>query len=138
MSQIRDKQIRDPRTYEIIGAAMEVHKAFGAGFAEPMYQEALAIELGLRKMQFHREQQLLAIYKGHRLRSTYRVDFICYGDILVELKALAMLTAIERAIVINYLKVSMYRLALLLNFGARSLEYERLILSADGIVESDG
>ena len=90
---IRDQ--KDPQTYTIIGAAMEVHTELGWGFLEAAYQEALAHEFGLRGIPSIREAPIEIAYKGTKLACTYRADFICYGQILVELKALAHLTDTE-------------------------------------------
>ena len=119
---------RDPKTYAIIGAAMEVHRVFGYGFSEPVYQDGMAVELDLRAIGFVREQQIAIQYKGHELPSKYRPDFVCYGEVIVELKALDRITGVERAQVINYLKATGFKIALLINFGAESLEYERIVL----------
>jgi GxxExxY protein len=119
---------RDPRTYAIIGAAMEVHQQLGCGFLEPVYQEALAVELSKGRI-FHREVTLSIFYKGIHLDTPYRVDFICSEQVAVELKALAKLSGTEEAQLINYLKASGLEIGLLLNFGTRSLEYRRFILS---------
>ncbi|HLE62944.1 MAG TPA: GxxExxY protein [Pyrinomonadaceae bacterium] len=119
----------DPRTYAIIGAAMEVHRQLGCGFAEPIYQEALAIELEGRSIPFDRESRSPVTYKGLRLQRKYRPDFICFSSVIVELKALPRLSTIEEAQVLNYLKVTGYHTGLLLNFGARSLEQRRFVLS---------
>ena len=121
--------ISDPRTYAIIGAAMEVHKQLGCGFLEPVYQEAMAIELSKRQIPFSREVRLPVFYKDMRLNTPYRVDFICFDEVAVELKALAHLSGTEEAQLINYLKASGREIGLLLNFGARSLTYRRFILS---------
>jgi len=121
---------KDPRTYSIIGAAMEVHRYFGCGFLEPVYQEAMALELGSRGIPFEREMQLKLTYKGQSLESRYSPDFICFDSVVVELKALSRTGGIEEAQVINYLKATGHEIGLLLNFGTRSLEHRRFILTA--------
>jgi GxxExxY protein len=117
----------DSQTYDIIGCAMEVHCEKGCGFLEPVYQQCFAIELRTRKIPFEQQVKLPIIYKGTPLPLRYRVDFICYGEVLVELKALATIGPIEDAQVINYLRAAKLERALLLNFGARSLQYKRLV-----------
>ena len=124
--------IRDAQTYAIIGAAMEVHRTLGHGFLEAVYQEALASELAARSISFQREVELPVHYKGVALDTSYRADFICYGEIIAELKALNELTGRERAQVINYLKASGFSRALLINFGAPSLQHERLVHNYPG------
>src|SRR5262245_10794147 len=119
----------DFRTYAIIGAAMEVHKKLGCGFLEPVYQEAMTIELSSRNIPFRREVKLPVFYNQIRLNTLYRVDFICFEKVAVELKALAHLSGTEEAQLINYLKASQCEIGLLLNFGSRSLGYKRFILS---------
>ena len=116
---------RDPKTYAIIGAAMEVHAVLGPGLLEAVYEEALGLELKDRGVAFEAQVPLEVRYKQHRLTQMYRADIVCFGDVLVELKAVKKLTDIERAQVINYLKITGMKTGLLLNFGAPSLEYER-------------
>ena len=118
----------DSRTYAIIGAAMEVHRELGCGFLEAVYQEALAVELARRKVPFKREATLPIRYKGQELRTLYRVDFLCYDSVIVELKALTKLSGTEEAQILNYLKAAALDTGLLLNFGTKSLEYRRFKL----------
>ena len=122
-------QGRDGQTFAVIGAAMTAHSTLGHGFLEPVYQEALAIELRKRGVPFEREVELPIYYEGERLACGYRADFICYGDIVVELKALGRLAGVEQAQVLNYLKATGFVRGLLLNFGAPRLDYKRIILS---------
>ena len=113
-------------TRKIIGAAMEVHRVLGAGFVESVYEESLAIEFGLRKIPYERQKPIDVIYKG-RVAKHFICDFIVYGKIIVELKAIKEISDIEQAQVLNYLKSSELNLGLLLNFGSSSLEVKRLI-----------
>ncbi len=120
---------KDPRTYTLIGAAMEVHRQLGCGFLEAVYQEALSLELNLRQIPHQREVELPIFYRGQRLATVYRADFICFETVILELKALAKLGGIEEAQIINYLKATGLPIGLLLNFGTESLEYKRFVFS---------
>lgn len=113
--------------YKIIGAAMEVHTVLGSGFLEAVYQEALEIEFKKREIPYARESQVKIIYKDITLKKTYYADFVCYDKIIVETKAIQQLTGIDESQVINYLKATGFELGLLINFGAESLEYKRLV-----------
>ena len=126
---MRDLTQRDPRTYKIIGAAMEVHRQLGCGFLEPIYQEAFALELKSREIPYSRELRFPVSYKGQHLQNHYQPDFICFDSVIVELKALSSLSSIEESQLINYLKVTGYHTGLLLNFGGKSLEQRRFVLS---------
>ena len=120
--------IFEAESYEIIGAAMEVHKELGCGFSEPVYQEALELEFLRRAIPHEREKHLHIYYKGVLLDKKYISDFICYDQIVVELKALSNLVSEHEAQVLNYLKATGFRLGLLINFGGKSLEYKRLVV----------
>ena len=116
---------RDELTYKVIGAAMEVHRTLGCGFTEKVYQDALEKELQIQKIPYEREVRMHVIYKNEELDSEYIPDFVCYDKIVVELKAVEELTDLHKAQTINYLHVSRMPVALLMNFGAESLEFQR-------------
>lgn len=120
---------RDPETYAIIGAAMTVHRELGCGFLEAVYQEALEREFLDRNIPFEREKELPVFYRGKQLKTYYKADFVCFGTIIVELKALDRLSEHEESQIINYLKASGLQKALLLNFGAKSLQHKRMVLN---------
>ncbi len=107
---------------------MEVHRVLGHGFLEPVYQEVLAIEFRQREIPFAREVYLPVRYKGNELSCSYRADFVCFDDIVVELKAINNLGNVEQAQVLNYLKASGKKRGLLLNFGNSSLQFKRVVL----------
>ena len=114
-------------SFKIIGAAMEVHKELGAGFHESVYQEAFELELQKQEIPNEREALLNIYYKGQKLKKRYSADFVCYDRIVVELKALSILSTDHEAQILNYLKTSGLKLGLLINFGSRSLQYKRLV-----------
>ncbi len=116
---------RDELTYKVIGVAMEVHRNLGCGFTEKVYQDALEKELQIQKIPYEREVRMHVIYKNEELDSEYIPDFVCYDKIVVELKAVEELTDLHKAQTINYLHVSRMPVALLMNFGAESLEFQR-------------
>jgi len=118
----------DPRIYAIIGAAMEVHRALGHGFLEAVYQESLAIEFQMRDIAFQREAELKIEYKGHALNKSYIADFICFNEVIVEVKAQSALTPTDQSQALNYLAATGLHTALLINFGQPSLEYQRLVV----------
>ncbi|WP_320167913.1 GxxExxY protein [Mangrovibacterium marinum] len=115
-------------SYKIIGACMEVHKTLGCGFLEAVYQEALALEFKSRGIPFEQEPLLEIVYKGQTLNKTYKADFICFDQIIIELKALNKLSNEHIAQTLNYLKATDYKLGLLVNFGTTSLQYKRVVL----------
>jgi GxxExxY protein len=121
--------VRDPRTYAVIGAAIDVRRELGHGFLEAVYQEAMGIELALRSIPFVPKASVPVYYKRALLEACYQPDFICFDNVIVELKALTQLSTIESAQVLNYLKATGFDVGLLLNFGSASLEWKRLISS---------
>lgn len=117
-------------TEKIIGAAFEVHKYFGNGFQELIYQRALALELAKAGLEFAREVEQDIFYKDFpKPIGTRRADFVVAENILVELKAITALEDVHEAQLLNYLKAYQLEIGLLLNFGATSLEIKRLILT---------
>ena len=115
-------------TFQIIGAAMEVHKILGPGFLEAVYHEAMEIELTARKIPFESHKKLRIPYKSHILKQHYEADFLVYDKIIVEIKALDTLITKHHAQVLNYLKATKKRVGLLINFGEMSLVNKRFIL----------
>jgi GxxExxY protein len=114
--------------YAIIGAAMEVYNELGSGFLEPVYQEALELELQERGIPFDAQKKLHIRYKNHRLEQKYRTDFVVYEKIIVEIKALSHLTSHNEAQLINYLKATGLEVGVLINFGAEGrLEWKRMV-----------
>ena len=117
-------------TEKIIGAAFEVHKFLGNGFQEVIYQRALAIEMRKTGLEFAREIEQDIFYKDFQEPiGTRRADFVVAGEVLVELKAISALEDVHEAQILNYLKAYRLEIGLLLNFGAKSLEIKRLILT---------
>lgn len=114
--------------YKVIGCAMKVHSELGCGFLEPVYQEALSIEMEESSISFLKEKVLDINYKGKLLKKKYIADFICYQQLIIELKAIETLTPDHTSQVINYLKATGLKVGLLLNFGSPKLQYKRVIL----------
>ena len=116
-------------SYKVVGAAFKVYNALGHGFLEAVYQEALEIELQRQGIPYEREKELKIQYDGVELKQTYKADFVCFGKIIVELKAVNVLDDAHRSQVYNYLHATGYKLGLLLNFGnTDELEKERIVL----------
>ena len=121
----------DQQTYEIIGAALDVHKELGCGFLEPVYQEAFELELADREIPFRAQAEIPVFYKGRKLRTSYRPDVVCYNSVIVELKALGKVGDAETAQVLNYLKAGRQQRGLLINFGTISLQHHRFVWSSE-------
>jgi GxxExxY protein len=111
--------------YQVLGAAMAVHRELGSGFSENVYQDALEIEFQERGIPYEREVPIHALYHGQELKSEFVPDFVCYESVIVELKAVKELDDIFRSQAINYMKVANMDLSLLINFRSQSLQYER-------------
>ena len=125
-----DELLYRDEVYRIIGACMAVHKDKGNGFVEPVYQDALEIELELTGIPFDAQRNYQIYYRDRPLMHTYTPDLLCFDKIIVELKAAKALTDEHRAQLMNYLKVTRLQLGLLVNFGSYPrLEWERIILS---------
>jgi GxxExxY protein len=110
----------------VIGAAMEVHKLLGSGFLESVYERALALELTGRQIPFERQMPIAVLYKQAQV-GEYRADFLVGGKIILEIKATTSIAAEHYAQALHYLTATGLRLALLLNFGASSLQIKRTI-----------
>ena len=128
MRAIEDDLIYRDECYQIVGCCMEVHRELGCGFKEAVYQEALEWEFINNDLDFVREKRLKIQYKGIVLKKEYSPDFVCFGKIVLELKAVSELTDIHHCQVFNYLKASKLRLGLLVNFGTTSLQFKRFII----------
>jgi len=126
------KEERDPKTYAIIGAAMEVHRFMGPGHLEAVYQECLEIEFEERKIPFLSWPRLELYYKKRKLKKEYIPDFKVFGEIIVEIKAEKSLTKTDESQIINSLKSSRFKIGLLINFGEASLRYHRFINTDQG------
>ncbi len=112
-------------THKIIGCAMEVHKHMGNGFQEVVYQRALAIEMELQGISFSREFEMSLQYKGHDV-GTRRVDFFVEECVMVEIKAIINLEDVHLAQAMNYVEAYNLEIGLLINFGAKSLQFKRV------------
>jgi GxxExxY protein len=121
--------IRDPETYAIIGAAMEVHTVLGPGLLESVYGDSLRIELSNRQIPHACEVEFPAYYKGTKLESRFRPDFVCNESIILEIKAIPAFGRTEEQQLINYLKVSRLQRGLMINFGGEHLQFKRFVLT---------
>ena len=125
MSSLRFEE----ETFAIRGAVFEVYRVMGCGFLEAVYQECLEKELAVRDIPFVAQQELRLYYKGETLRQFYKPDLICFGKIIVELKAVSALSGEHKAQVLNYLKATGHEVGLLVNFGCYPKAIvERLVL----------
>ncbi|MBU0529917.1 GxxExxY protein [bacterium] len=123
MTQILFKEL----SYDIIGSAMEIHKQLGVGFLESVYEEAFKIELLSNKIPFESQKKYPVMYKNTFVKDFF-CDLVIDNKIIIELKAISNISNIERAQVLNYLKVTGLKLGIIVNFGETSLKYERIVL----------
>jgi GxxExxY protein len=120
--------IHKAESYKIIGICMEVHNNLGPGFLEIVYRDAIEYELKNAGIPFEREKKYQVQYKDTILKHDFYADFVIYDKVILEIKAVKAISDIFIAQSINYLKVSGNKLALVVNFGERSLNYQRVIL----------
>lgn len=124
---------RSQETFVLIGAAMEVHRRLGCGLPEKIYQDAFEVELRHRSIPYEREKHFNVSYRDIKLSHDFYSDFLCFGCVVVELKATSVIEDIHKAQVISYLKASKIRVGMLFNFGELSLIYERFYNSEGDI-----
>ena len=121
------KIIYKDESYAIIGACMKVHRALGPGFLEAVYEEVIEKEFIVQNIPYKRQVKLDLYYEGVQLKTHYRADFVCYDNIIVELKAVTQIPSVFYAQLQNYLKCTNMELGLLINFGTPSLTYKRIV-----------
>lgn len=114
-------------SYNIRGALFAVFNELGCGYLERVYQDALEVEFRLQNIPYEREKTIQITYKGEPLGDPYRADFVCYGKIIVELKAVTEILGVHRAQVVNYLKATKANLGFLVNFGEEDIKIERIV-----------
>lgn len=123
MSQVLFRE----ESYQIIGACFEVHREMGNGFLESVYHRCLKHEFHVQGIPAVSEPTLDIFYKGMKLEDAFQPDFVCFGKIILELKAVRAIDDVHRAQVHNYLKATTFQLGILINFGTPSLMPERII-----------
>lgn len=123
---IEDYPFKD-ECYKIFGACMEVSNELGSGFLEAVYQEALCYEFSDQDIQFESQKLMNIAYKGRPLKKKYIADFICFGEIILEIKAIDSLKGEHTSQVVNYLKTTGKQVGLLVNFGTSRIQYKRII-----------
>lgn len=127
MNNKDDEFLYKDLTYKIIGIAMEIHRELQSGFLEAVYEEVMGKEFKKAKIPFENQVRVDIYYKEEKLDKQYQADFIIDKEVLVELKGINKITDIERAQVINYLKATGLKVGLIINFGGKSLEWERIV-----------
>lgn len=114
--------------YAIVGAAIQVYNELGSGFLEAVYQEAMELELGFRKVPFEPQKELCIYYRGTCLQKKYYADLLCFGSIIVELKVMREIGSGEEAQLLNYLNATRLRVGVIINFGDPGrLDWKRMV-----------
>jgi GxxExxY protein len=113
--------------YKVAGAAMAVSNALGCGFLEAVYQEAMEVELSYNRIPFEAQKRIKIEYRGRVLQKEYVADFVCYGGMILEIKAIKKITEVEEAQLLNYLNAARLPIGLIVNFGAQKLEWKRYV-----------
>lgn len=116
-------------SYKIIGSCLTVYNKLGSGFLESVYQEALEIQFNQDKISFEKEKRLHIQFDDVQLDKFFKADYVCFGTIIVELKATPFIHKNDIAQVLNYLRATDMRLGLIVNFGEKSLVYKRILNS---------
>lgn len=114
-------------SYKIIGICMEIHNTLGNGFAEAVYSEILEKEFIKNNIPYEKEKLLKIFFKGEELSKKYKADYVCYNEIIIELKSATFLHDNFSSQLLNYLKATNKKLGILINFGEKSLKYKRII-----------
>ena len=128
LDEVREDDESDPQTYTIIGGAMRIHGEMGNGYLEPVYHECLQWEFRWRNIPFEHEVPIRIEYRGQELACKYRCDYICFGEVILEVKVVERLVRSHYAQLIHYLKATGLKRGLLVNFGADRLEVKRIRL----------
>ena len=126
----KEKLLYKEEVYQIVGAAIDVHKELGYGFLESVYEEAISLVSEKRNIPFQTQVKIPVYFKGKKLNKEFIADYIGYEKIIVEFKCIPKLTKVEEAQIINYLKATGFKVGLLINFGSKGkLEWRRYILT---------
>src|SRR5690606_13798698 len=122
-----NKILYKEESFKIIGACMKVHSSLGSGFLEAVYEEAIEKEFDIQKIPYKKQVKLELYYNDQKLKKHYRADFVCYDNIVLEIKAVSQMPSAFFAQLKNYLKCTNMELGMLINFGTSSLTYKRII-----------
>ena len=124
---MEEKIIYKDESFKIIGICMNIHSIMGHGFLEAVYAEVLEKEFIKNNIPYQREVRLDLFFNGEKLDKKYKADFVCFGDIILEIKSVSFLHENFTRQTLNYLKATNKKLGLLINFGEKSLRYKRII-----------